>query len=328
MGVCFRLPKLPLNKPSVISCFQAENNLDSPSSSTIPVKPPFSFSSPVKPQIVSKASPEDMCPLRDISSGALAGIINPGFRPSQAKPLFLGPSRASSANSNSFVINICDENSNEVTYSEHINLYEHENPTEILPTIFLGSKEDSAKVTRLKEIGITHILCVMSGKQYDVQGCKLLTVPMADNGKSNLESIMKRSFPFIEESQQKGNKLLIHCKLGQNRSPSLLISWLMSKKRWSFYSAHRFVKQARAMIQPHKLYVQQLRALDKELFGIHSTPDDYLAIYMSGGEVRISETFTPVERLAYKSSQITLMSLATGHESTESNSFISTRALG
>jgi len=195
-----------------------------------------------------------------------------------------------------------------ITYTQHINLYDHQNPTEILPSLYLGSKDDSAKVTRLKEIGITHILNVMSGKTYQVEGCKLLTVAMADNGNSQLHDIMKRSFPFIEESQREGNKLLIHCNLGQNRSPTLVIAWLMSKKRWTFYKAHKHVKEKRKMIHPNKSYVDQLRGLDMELFGIYSVPDDYLAICFADGVLTIIETMTAAERSAYKSKQISLMS--------------------
>ena len=55
-----------------------------------------------------------------------------------------------------------------MTYTQHITLYDQENPSEILPTIYLGSKEDTANVTRLKEIGITHILCVIAIIQLDL----------------------------------------------------------------------------------------------------------------------------------------------------------------
>lgn len=301
MGGCFRSPKLHSEDFSSISNYQAEKSPGTSYSSSIPGKLFVPLSSSLQPRVnvCSKGSGEDnpQPDLYDLNSDALACLINPGFRSSKAKQLF----------SHSFVEKK-SSGSNDTTYSQHISLYEHQNPTEILPTIFLGTKEDSLKEKRLKEIGITHILCVMSGKRHEVQGCKLLTVAMADNGNSQLENIMKRSFPFIEESQRKGNKLLIYCNRGQNRSPTLLISWLMSNKRWTFYHAHKYVKQARAMIQPHKSYVDQLRTLDKELFGIYSTPEDYLAICVTGGELTIAESFPTAERSAYKSSQLNLMS--------------------
>jgi len=196
----------------------------------------------------------------------------------------------------------------EMTYTQHQRLNENQHPSMILPTIYLGSKEDAAKATRLKEIGITHILCVTSGKENRLDGVKLLTVVMADNGNSTLEDIMNRSFRFIEESQQEGNKLLIHCERGQNRSATLLIAWLMSKKRWSLYRSYMFVKEARQMIKPHKLYLDQLRELDKRLFGIYSTPEDYLAMSFSCGRLFFGQdSISSTEKSAYASSQISSM---------------------
>jgi len=82
----------------------------------------------------------------------------------------------------------------------------------------------------------------------------------------------------------------------------------MTKKRWTFYHAHKFVKEARELTQPHKLYLDQLRELDKELFGVYSTPDDYLTIGFSAGELTFAEKLTTMERSNYISSQLNLMS--------------------
>jgi len=165
--------------------------------------------------------------LADINSDDLAGFIIALDPSSEQIPMFDGASSFTSSNLSFLVTSSWDKKSeatNDMTYTQHVTFYEKDNPSEVLPTIYLGSKDDISKVTRLKEIGITHILCVSSGKPQKLDGVKLLTVVMADNGNSQLHDIMERSFPFIEESQEKGNKLLIHCKLGQNRSPTLLIA--------------------------------------------------------------------------------------------------------
>jgi len=260
----------------------------------------------------------------DMNSGALADLISPRNRSAKSKLLFEGSSSLVSSNISTVASTGMDQQKksdeiDDMSYTQHLTAYENQHPTEILPTIYLGSQEDSANATRLKEIGITHILCVMSGKEHKLDGCKLLTVVMSDNGNSELEDIMKRSFRFIEESQQKGNKLLIHCKLGQNRSPTLLIAWLMRKKRWPFYRAYKYVKEAREMIKPHQLYLDQLRELDKQIFGIYSTPNDYLAIGYAEGKLTFGEeSITAKARSAYKSRQISAMTppqLAAYHKS-------------
>jgi atypical dual specificity phosphatase len=321
MGVCFRSPKLPLKECPALSSNQGESGGSYSSTNQGNVRPLVWFSSSSQPRLTALSEGNQKCyphpDLSNLNSDALAGLVTAMPRSSKSK-LFGGREsvqfreRESVKSSNNSLLAAFRGRKSDVyydmTYTQHINLYDHQNPTEILPSLYLGSKDDSAKVTRLKEIGITHILCVMSGKTYEVEGCKLLTVVMADNGNSQLQDIMKRSFPFIEESQQEGNKLLIHCNLGQNRSPTLVIAWLMSKKRWTFYNAHNYVKQKREMIHPNKSYVDQLRDLDMQLFGIYSAPDDYLAISFSDGVLTVADAMTATERTLYKSQQISLMS--------------------
>jgi len=163
------------------------------------------------------------------------------------------------------------------TYQKHVMAT---SPTEILPTLFLGSKEDSHRVDRLQELGITHILMVCEGKQFEVPGCKLLIVPMDDSGHSDLENIMKKTFGFIKEAHDNG-KLMVHCFQGQNRSPTIVIAWLMNLRRESLFDAYKSVKDRRKIIHPHKEYIQQLREFEKKLHGVYSVPEDFLSLRWS-----------------------------------------------
>jgi len=190
------------------------------------------------------------------------------------------------------------------TFTQHENWLSTQSPSEILPTLFLGSKVDSMKDTRLKELKITHILSVTSGRQHVVPGCKLKTVAMADNGNSCLVDVMERSFGFIEESQQDGNKLLIHCHLGQNRSPTVVIAWLMKVSNITMHDAYVFVKTKRDIVHPHKLYIKQLREYDKRLFGVYSVLPDFLSVTVNDGQLKVAhENWTPMQSLEYRVSQ-------------------------
>lgn len=190
------------------------------------------------------------------------------------------------------------------TFTQHEKKMFNQSPSEILPTLFLGSKADSMKDARLQELKITNILSVTSGKQHEVPGCKLLTVAMADNGNSCLDDVMKRSFGFIEESQQDGKKLLIHCQLGQNRSPTLVIAWLMTKYNMNMHKAYLFVKTRRDIIHPHKFYVKQLRDYDKHLYGVYSVLPDFLSVTYNDGLLKVAhEDWTEKQSLEYTQSQ-------------------------
>jgi len=191
------------------------------------------------------------------------------------------------------------------SWTKHQMLFASRSPTEILPALFLGSQDDSFDVERLKELGVTHILSVMSGKQHIVPNCELLAVAMADNGTSDLDDVMKRTFDFIKESQHDGKKLLVHCKLGQSRSATIVIAWLMTSRKTSLHDAYVFVKMKRALIQPHSSYIQELRKLDKLIHGVYSVPSDFIAYsFDDDGKMNIAhENWTPEQSIKYRNSQ-------------------------
>merc|ERR1712060_621334 len=89
---------------------------------------------------------------------------------------------------------------------------------------------------------------------------------------------------FAMESQKAGNKLFVHCQLGQNRSASFVIGFLMKSKNLSLYEAYTLLKEKRELIHPHKKYIKQLRQLDLELHKVYSTPKNFLDIALCSKE--------------------------------------------
>jgi len=248
-------------------------------------------------------SPTD---LTEFSSTDWANFIVPNKKP-KSKLFSAGPSHKAN-----HLSPVQSENplegeytwSDNETFTQHEKFMSSKSPTEILPTLFLGSKIDSMKDARLRELKITHILSVTSGRQHLVPGCKVMSVPMADNGNSDLHHVIERSLGFIEESQEDENKLLIHCQLGQNRSPTLVIAWLMKNKKMSMHDAYTFVKEKRNIIHPHKLYIEQLREYDKRLYGVYSVLPDFLTVSVADGRLNVAhEDWTPIQSLQYRESQ-------------------------
>merc|ERR1719317_1284768 len=96
---------------------------------------------------------------------------------------------------------------------------------------------------------------------------------------------MERAFKVIEESQEGDNRLLIHCNRGQNRSPTLVIAWLMHKVDGfdTMFKAYQHVKSIRPLIHPHISYIKQLRNLDLEINKINSTPQNFLTVSVNSG---------------------------------------------
>ena len=67
----------------------------------------------------------------------------------------------------------------------------------------------------------------------------------------------------INESQN--NKILVHCRAGASRSASLVIAFLMKKKKLSLIESYQFVLNKRPIIEPNMGFVIQLKQLEKDL---------------------------------------------------------------
>jgi len=150
--------------------------------------------------------------------------------------------------------------------------------TEVLPHLYLGSYDNANNEFELRAKGITHILSLI-GAQTRVHWAEVKRecVPMNDFGKTSLKDVIEKVYEFIERGQKDGNNLLVHCKIGQNRSAAVVIAFLMMSHKKSLYRAHKELKTLRPLVQINVGYAKQLLELERELFnGDNSLPADWM----------------------------------------------------
>jgi len=179
--------------------------------------------------------------------------------------------------------------------------------TKITKRLYLGNDDDASDEAALRKEKITHVLSMVARKWDEKpretstfdwkpnifdrsKDIKRMCVPLRDDGKSDVIKLLERKelWDFITDSQKKKKKLLIHCQMGQNRSPTMVMGFLMKHKHITFHKAWRMVKQKRIIVQPHVKYIKQLRTWDMYLHGSYSTPDDFLEMKVSGDGEDIS----------------------------------------
>jgi len=178
--------------------------------------------------------------------------------------------------------------------------------TQVLPQLYLGTEHDAEQAVKLIGLGISHVISIVGGGRYKNLYPNHMYIPLRDNGSSSLLAKLEDSYNFAMESQEPGNKLFVHCQLGQNRSASYVIGFLMKFKNLSFYEAYTLVKEKRVLIHPHKKYIEQLRRLDKQLHTVYSTPNNFLDIALCSKEgIKIMHhNFSKVESEKFKVSQM------------------------
>jgi len=180
--------------------------------------------------------------------------------------------------------------------------------TKITETLYLGNDHDASDEAALKKAKITHVLSMIARNwsskprglfNWMSKGIKRKCVPMRDDGNSDVAKILEEKglWNFILDSQRRKKKILVHCQMGMNRSPTIVMGFLMKYDDITFYKAWRLVKQKRVIVQPHVNYIKQLRALDMYIHGSYSTPCDFLQMKVSEGGISVLHENTDTKRM-------------------------------
>jgi len=150
--------------------------------------------------------------------------------------------------------------------------------TEVIPhKLYIGSEQNAFDENELLGKGITHMISV-TNHVHPIKGIKHALFPMHDRGKTELTNVLQALYTFMQKSQESGKKLFVHCKLGQNRSPTLVLAFLMKSKGFKLREAYTRLKDLRPLVQINRLYAKMLLKLENELFGETSVPDDWMEV--------------------------------------------------
>jgi len=147
--------------------------------------------------------------------------------------------------------------------------------TKVHSNLYIGNEENSNDKDMINSKGITHILSLV-GHQSSVRTVERKLYPMSDKGKSDIKVVLDEVWEFMESGQKDNNNLLVHCKLGQNRSAVVVIAFLMKKFKKTLHRAHRDLKKVRPIVQVNVDYAKQLLVLEREYFGNNSLPANWM----------------------------------------------------
>ncbi|XP_058080462.1 protein-tyrosine-phosphatase IBR5 isoform X2 [Magnolia sinica] len=118
-------------------------------------------------------------------------------------------------------------------------------PSEILPEfLYLGSYDNASRSELLKTQGISRILntvpaCQNLYKNSFTYHClqEEKTLPFED------------AIQFLEQCEKDKARVLVHCMSGKNRSPAIVIAYLMKRKGWRLAQSYQWVKDRRPSVE-------------------------------------------------------------------------------
>jgi protein-tyrosine phosphatase len=120
---------------------------------------------------------------------------------------------------------------------------------------------------KLKELGITHILCTIMGVEaYYPKEFKYKNIHTRDIKSENISKYFNECSEFISNSIKEGGKVLVHCSYGISRSASIVIAYMIDEG-YSYSEAYEKLEEVRPIINPNEGFRKQLLKyyLDKEM---------------------------------------------------------------
>ncbi len=137
------------------------------------------------------------------------------------------------------------------------------NIDKITDRIYLGSEEGAKEYDFFKTEEIHNIISIVPEIQNfpEELNIKCLNFTVENCLVTGFFKSLKQCIEFIENS----DKIFIHCSCGVDRSPTIIIGYLMWKTHSSFDEVFNYIKEKRSCIEPNNLSVMKLHKLDKLL---------------------------------------------------------------
>ena len=134
---------------------------------------------------------------------------------------------------------------------------------QITETIYLGNIDAAFNKKKLKQLGIKKVLTVMSafGNHYSPHEFIHKSIDVDDDFRTNIICHFKECISFIEGK----DKIFVHCAAGMSRSPTIVIAYIMWKRKWRLNEAIKFVKEKRSIISPNDNLMNQLKIFEELL---------------------------------------------------------------
>jgi atypical dual specificity phosphatase len=144
------------------------------------------------------------------------------------------------------------------------------------PSLYLGPSSTASSQSFLTANSISHVLSVGATPTHTVDGVTYHRLSLNDSPSSSISKVSDAACEIIDAAlSTKGGtgKILVHCSAGISRSPTIVVAYLMKRHEMSLRSALGKVIRARPQVSPNPGFLQQLKEMEMEIFGITTLED-------------------------------------------------------
>jgi len=139
-------------------------------------------------------------------------------------------------------------------------------PTIVVDSLlYLGSEADARLLKHLEHLEVSHILNVSSVKCFYPNRFEYLKLDLPDEKDTKISKYFDKTYEYIEKVARAKKRVMVHCYQGVSRSATIVIAYLMRKKKWSLKESHNYLKNLRSIVQPNPGFWKQLEKYESKL---------------------------------------------------------------
>lgn len=131
----------------------------------------------------------------------------------------------------------------------------------VAPGLFLGNKTAAADANLLHRKGVVGVCAVGARQVFAGAGHH---ISIEDDGSTSMLPYFEAACSFIHQHRQQG-AVLVHCKGGISRSPTMVIAYLMRHEHLSLTDAIEVCSCARPAARPREVFLQDLARWQEHL---------------------------------------------------------------
>ncbi|KAJ3098059.1 hypothetical protein HDU96_000155 [Phlyctochytrium bullatum] len=171
----------------------------------------------------------------------------------------------------------------------------------VLPFLCIGNLAAAVDHALLQLHQITHILQIIdnyNGGDYPpkVGVREVMRLPLADHPDVDMTTHFDAAFEFIEKAREEEGRVLVHCQMGQSRSATVVIAYLIRKNGWNAQKALAELKKARPCVKPNEGFMVQLELYASNFYLDHYGLDHAEIPKATGEEKRENRDFVLAQK--------------------------------
>ena len=146
------------------------------------------------------------------------------------------------------------------------------------PFLYLGPQSAATSLAFLTVKAITHIISVgcpnvPTPEHFKNPSKSHLKLPLNDKSSGvSIHATVLQGVAFIREAvdSSPNAKVLVHCKAGISRSSTVVAAYLMQERGMSLRAGLALIIQKREQAYPNPGFLEQLKEMEMELFGLEA----------------------------------------------------------